>query len=245
MCFGRPAFIYFAPRTPLKVPCFEGRSPTSGENSASPVIESGVSNLPLQVNVPASRPTLPSKNSTAPENVISFSSPRFHCASEALDPSQTLDLGSAATKLPFPSASASKRTERCSSFANVISTFQVPITLGDCASLTAMLWVIKIAISTEATLIVLHNSHCRFWQGTKAISANGKMHPATSWIHEQGARASPTAATLGNYGRGPGVGRGLGVGVARGAPVAVAVGVPVAVDVAVAVGVGVGVPPHV
>ena len=28
------------------------------------------------------------------------------------------------------------------------------------------------------------------------MSANGEMHPATCWIHEQGARASPTAAML-------------------------------------------------
>ena len=122
---------YFFSRTALNLPCFDGPSPTRGENSASPVIKSAVSNFPLHVNVPASRPTLPIKNSTAPENVMAFSSPRLHCASEALDPSPTLDLGSAATKLPFPSARASKRTERCWSFAKVISAFQVPITLGD------------------------------------------------------------------------------------------------------------------
>ena len=66
---------YFFSRTASKVPSFEGRSPTSGEKSASPVIESGVSNFPLHVNFPASRPTLPSKNSTGPEKVIEFWSP--------------------------------------------------------------------------------------------------------------------------------------------------------------------------
>jgi hypothetical protein len=170
---------YFFSRTALKVPSFDGLSPTRGENSTSPVIKSGVSSFPLNVKVPASRPTLPIKNSTAPENVIAFSSPRLHCASEALDPSQTLDLGSAATKLPFPSARASKRTERCSSFAKVISAFQVPITLGDCASLMVMLRVIKIKISTQAALILFRNPHRSFRQGTKALFANGEMHPAT------------------------------------------------------------------
>ena len=77
---------YFFSRTALNVPSFDGPSPTSGENSASPVIKSAVSNFPLHVNVPASRPTLPIKNSTAPENVIAFSSPRLHCASGSLGP---------------------------------------------------------------------------------------------------------------------------------------------------------------
>src|SRR5215831_17293857 len=72
------ASAYCFSRTALKVPCFDGRSPTDGENSTSPVIKSGVSNFPLHVNVPGSRPTLPSKNSTAPENVTEFSSPRLH-----------------------------------------------------------------------------------------------------------------------------------------------------------------------
>ena len=45
-------------RVALNVPCFEGRSPTSGANSTSPLIESGVSNFPLNINVPASRPDI-------------------------------------------------------------------------------------------------------------------------------------------------------------------------------------------
>src|SRR6476469_5204415 len=72
------ASAYCFSRTALNVPCFDGRSPTDGENSTSPVIKSGVSNFPLHVNVPGSRPTLPSKNSTAPEKVTEFSSPRLH-----------------------------------------------------------------------------------------------------------------------------------------------------------------------
>jgi hypothetical protein len=35
--------------------------------------------------------------------------------------------------VPFPSACASKRTDRCSSFANAISTFHLPIMFGDSA----------------------------------------------------------------------------------------------------------------
>ena len=117
-------------RTALNVPYFDGRSPTSGENSASPVIKSAVSNFPLQVNVPASRPTLPSRNSTGPENVTEFPSPRVHVASDGFAAPQTLDFGSAGIKVPFPSAWASRRTERCSAFPKVISTFQVPVMLG-------------------------------------------------------------------------------------------------------------------
>ncbi|HEY2800555.1 MAG TPA: hypothetical protein VGI85_08175 [Chthoniobacterales bacterium] len=63
-----------AARIALNVPLF-GLSPTRGENSTWPVIKLGVSNLPLNANVPASRPTLPIGNSTAPENVTAFPSP--------------------------------------------------------------------------------------------------------------------------------------------------------------------------
>ena len=59
-------------RVALNAPCFDGLSPTSGANSTSPLIESGVWNFPLNINVPASRPTFPSGNSTAPENVTEF-----------------------------------------------------------------------------------------------------------------------------------------------------------------------------
>ena len=92
---------YFFSRTALNVPSFDGPSPTSGENSASPVIKSAVSNFPLHVNVPASRPTLPRRNSTGPENVTEFSSPRVHFASEGLAPAQTLDCGSVTVKSAF------------------------------------------------------------------------------------------------------------------------------------------------
>ena len=125
---------YVPLRTALNVPCFDGRSPTDGENSTSPEIKSAVSNFPLQVNVPASRPTLPSRNSTGPEKVTEFPSPRVHFASEGLVPTQTLDFASVTVRLPFPSPCASRRRERCCSSAKVISMFQLPITLGDSAS---------------------------------------------------------------------------------------------------------------
>src|SRR6266487_5892055 len=100
------------PRTALNVPCFEGLSPTRGENSTSPVIRSAVSNFPLKTNVPASRPTLPSINSTAPEKVTEFPSPRLHFASEGLAGPQNFNRGSSNRKVPFPALCASKRNER-------------------------------------------------------------------------------------------------------------------------------------
>ena len=126
-------------RVALNEPCFEGLSPTSGENSTSPVIRSDVSNFPWNTSVPASRPTLPIRNSTGPENVSKFPSPRVHFASEGLADPHALDCGSAGAKVPFPSPCASKRTERCSSFAKVISTFHAPIRFGDCAELTLLI----------------------------------------------------------------------------------------------------------
>jgi hypothetical protein len=124
---------YFFSRTALNVPSFDGPSPTSGENSASPVIKSAVSNFPLHVNVPASRPTLPIRNSTGPENVTEFPSSRVHFASEGLAPPQTLDCASVTVRLPFPSFCASKRRKRCWSLAKVISIFQLPVTFGESA----------------------------------------------------------------------------------------------------------------
>ena len=126
--------IYVPLRTALNVPCFDGRSPTDGENSTSPEIKSAVSNFPLHINVPASRPTLPSRNSTGPEKVTEFPSPRLHFASEGLAPVQTLAAGSVNCNEPLPSPCASKRSEWCRSFAKVISTFHVPVMLGDSAS---------------------------------------------------------------------------------------------------------------
>ena len=124
---------YVPLRTALNVPCFDGRSPTDGENSTSPEITSALSNFPLQVNVPGSRPTLPSRNSTGPEKVTEFPSPRLHFASEGLAPVQTLAAGSVNCNEPLPSPFASKRSEWCRSFAKVISTFHVPVMLGVCA----------------------------------------------------------------------------------------------------------------
>ena len=125
---------YFFSRTALNVPSFDGPSPTSGENSASPVIKSAVSNFPLHVNVPASRPTLPIRNSTGPENVTEFPSSRVHFASEGLASPQTLDCASVTVRVPFLSLCASKRRKRCCSLAKVTSTFQLPVTFEDSAS---------------------------------------------------------------------------------------------------------------
>ena len=122
----------YSARTALNVPCFEGRSPTSGANSTSPLIESGVSNFPLNINVPASRPTLPSINSTGPVNVTEFWSSRVHFASEGLPGPQTFNLGSTTSKVPFPASCASNRSERLFPSANVMSTFHLPIISGDC-----------------------------------------------------------------------------------------------------------------
>src|SRR6266496_5086462 len=91
------------PRTALNVPCFEGRSPRRGENSASPLIEPSVSNFPLNTNVPGSRPTLPSRNSTGPENVTEFPCSWLHFACEGLAGAHTFNLGSSRRKVPFPS----------------------------------------------------------------------------------------------------------------------------------------------
>src|ERR1700682_2022130 len=89
-------------RIALNVPLFEGPSPTRGENVTSPVIDPSVSNFPLNTNVPASRPTLPSRNSTGPENVTEFPSPRVHFASEGLAGPHTFNFGSSSRKVPFP-----------------------------------------------------------------------------------------------------------------------------------------------
>src|SRR5207245_4799025 len=91
---GFPRGVHPPPaRLALNVPCFEGLSPTSGENSTSPVIRSAVSNFPLNTSVPASRPTLPSINSTGPENVTAFPSPPVHFASEGCEARHTSHLG--------------------------------------------------------------------------------------------------------------------------------------------------------
>jgi len=87
----------------------------------------------LHVNVPASRPTLPIRNSTRPESVTKLPSPRVHFASEGFAPPQTLDCGSVTVRVPFPSLCASKRRKRCCSLAKVISRFHSPIMFGDSA----------------------------------------------------------------------------------------------------------------
>ena len=105
----------------------------SGEKSTSPVIKSEVSNFPLNVKVPASRPTLPIRNSAGPEKVTEFPSTGVHFASEGLTPAQTLDCGSVTVRLPFPSLCASKRRKRCWSLAKVTSIFQLPFMAGESA----------------------------------------------------------------------------------------------------------------
>src|SRR5437016_2077342 len=148
---GSPEFHPPAARIALNVPLFEGPSPTRGENSTSPVIKLSVSNFPLNTNVPASRPTLPSMNSTGPEKVTEFPSPRLHFASEGLAGPHTFNFGSSSRKVPFPAPCASKRRERWSPLAKVISTFHLPSRLGDCVWAMAMehSWAINIRIKLE------------------------------------------------------------------------------------------------
>jgi len=167
-CEGGSTRCRFYPppaRAALNVPCFEGLSPTSGENSTSPLIRSAVSNLPLNIKVPASRPTLPSINSTAPEKVTEFASPRLHFASEDVAPPQTLVLGSSSSNLPFPSPCASKRRERWSSFAKVISTFHLPIRFGDCAWAMTTVWRINMRIKARFAVILFRNPDSVLGQG--------------------------------------------------------------------------------
>src|SRR5437667_4525349 len=144
---GSPEFHPPPARTALNVPCFDGLSPTSGENSTSPVIRSAASNFPLNTNVPASRPTFPIINSTGPEKVTEFPSPRLHFASEGLSAPQTFERGSCSCNVPFPSPCASKRRERGCSFAKVISTFHLPMRFGDCASAKTEQHVFTINVS--------------------------------------------------------------------------------------------------
>ena len=76
---------------------------------AAPVIVPSVPNLPFNTNVPASRPTLPSGNSTVPENITEPSSPWVHFASEGLAGPQTFNPGSRSRKEPFPDSRASRQ----------------------------------------------------------------------------------------------------------------------------------------
>src|SRR5262249_30337813 len=119
-------------RTALNVPCFDGRSPTDGENSTPPEIKSAVSNFPLQASVPASRPTLPSINSTGAEKLTESLS-ALHFASKVVEAPQTFARGSSNSKVPFPSLCASKRNECFVPSPKVISMFHLPSTLADCA----------------------------------------------------------------------------------------------------------------
>ena len=215
---------YFFSRTALNVPCFEGPSPTSGEKSASPVIKSGVSNFPLSVKIPASRPTLPSGNSTGPENVNELPSPGVHFASEELAPPQTFDCGSVTVRVPFPSPCASKRRKRCWSLAKVMSIFQLPVTLGESASartkenaFTATTRIIARTVFTvfsTGNLVyaqihwVLRLPFTRSKAGTHELSGELPGHPAARATAKQPVSHSSLTTV---YGRGAGVGRILGV----------------------------------
>src|SRR5437660_8910211 len=166
---GSPEFHPPPARTALNVPCFDGLSPTRGENSTSPVIRSAVSNFPLNTNVPESRPTLPSINSTAPENVTNFPSPGLHFASEGLAPPQTFDLGSSNSNVPLPPSCASKRRERCSSFAKVISTFHLPMRFGDpvWAITEQHVFTINVSINACAAFTFFSNPNLVSGQGRR------------------------------------------------------------------------------
>jgi hypothetical protein len=133
--FHQNQSCYFPPaaRTALNVPCLEARSPTEGENSTTPVTESGFSNLPFNVNIPGSRPTLPTANSIGPAKVSEFPLPRVHFASEELVAPQAFAFGSISAKVPLPSACASKRSECWPPASKLISMFQMPLMFGDCA----------------------------------------------------------------------------------------------------------------
>jgi hypothetical protein len=166
---------YFFSRTALNVPSFDGPSPTSGENSASPVIKSAVSNFPLHVNVPASRPTLPIRNSTGPENVTEFPSSRVHFVSEGLASPQTLDCASVIVRVPFPSLCASKRRKRCCSLAKVTSTFQLPVMFGDSASART-----KENVFTTIARIIARAAFT-FFSSRDLISGQGAFFGTAGW----------------------------------------------------------------
>jgi hypothetical protein len=126
---------------------------------AVPVTVPSVPNFPFNTNVPASRPTLPSRNSTVPENITEPSSPWVHFASEGLAGPHTFNLRSRSRKEPFPDSRASKRKERSSPFPNVISTFQLPMTFADCAWVQATQHVWKINIRINGCIVFTISSN--------------------------------------------------------------------------------------
>ena len=96
---------------------------------------------------------MPIGNSTDPENVTEFPWSLVHFASEGFTDPQALALGSTNRKDPFPPSCASKRSDRCSLFGNLISIFQVPIRFGDCDWAIAVedVWAIKLTIKLKKT----------------------------------------------------------------------------------------------
>ena len=87
----------------LKVPCFDGRSPTDGENSTSPVIKSGVSNFLCTLTFPGRAPHCLAR--TPPHQRRLSSSLRLHSIEpRRLGSIPNFGSRSAAATLPFPSA---------------------------------------------------------------------------------------------------------------------------------------------
>jgi hypothetical protein len=85
------------------------------------------------------------------------SSSWVHFASEGLAGPQTFNFGSRSRKDPFPDSRLSKRKERLSPFANVISTFQLPIIFEGCAAdkPTPSISAHRIRINTGFRLTIL------------------------------------------------------------------------------------------
>ena len=174
---SRDARGYSFSRRALNTPCFDGRSPTRGKKSTSPIIKSAVSNLPLQTNVPASRPTLPIRNSTGPENVTEFPTSRVHFASEGLASPQTLDSGLVTIRVPFPSLCASKRSECFLPSPKAMSTFQFPITFGDSAGAEAIKNVFTAAITINPLVAFT------FFSSRDLLSGQGAFFGRASGAH--------------------------------------------------------------
>ncbi len=126
-------------RVALNVPVLDGTacgsfgSCSGGKRATSPEMEFSASNLPLQIKVPARRPTLPIGNSTGPANVTRCSSPCVHLAAAGSAGSTIFDLGSCTSREPAPAACASKRNARRVESVKVTVTAHRPAKLGACA----------------------------------------------------------------------------------------------------------------
>src|SRR5581483_2003350 len=108
MFYGDPRLaLGYLGRVALKTPCLDGLSPTAGEKSTSPVITSDPSNFPRHVKVPASRPTLPMRNSTGAEKVTAFAWSFDHFAAKDVGAPHVRARGSISASVAFPSLCAS------------------------------------------------------------------------------------------------------------------------------------------